>query len=53
MTQPKHGPFRFHFIAGIEDLRDVKTYLKREQGWVPNGCKKSRAGKTKKRKKRK
>jgi len=52
MTQPKSQPFRFHSIAGVEDLRDVKPHLKREQGWVPGYCKKT-LRKTKKRKWRK
>lgn len=52
MTHPRHGPFRFHFIAGVEDARDVKPHLKREQGWLPNACKKTRGGCTKKRVKR-
>lgn len=49
MTQPRHGPFRFHFIAGVEGAQDVKPHLKREQGWLPNKPKKTRSRFTKKR----
>ena len=50
MTQPKHGPFKLHFIAGVVTERDVKSYHKRKYGWLPNG---SRSGNTKRMKKRK
>lgn len=42
MTQPKSSPWRFHFIAGVEENRDVKSHLKRKYGWFPNQSRRSK-----------
>lgn len=52
MTPPKHGPFKLHFLPGLEDKRDVKAHQKREFGWIPNEMRVSRMKSQKKRKKK-